>query len=208
MRLNTKAEQEGLRELKGYTATMKTDEIDEVLSRAKGLGYLGLSGDAWECLFAILWAYGNRISEVIELRTTSISVNRNEELVITFKIRKKRGGKVPVASKRLSLENPYAQIIQGYWEECKVRGGYLFARPQTKSGHIYPQYVFNYLNLLGFPQPIWPHLFRASLATELANDDVSAFELKKWFNWEKIDTADSYVSASGVSTKKITNRKW
>lgn len=195
----------------GYSDTMSPTEIDAIISRASTLEYMGLNGNAWACLFSIFWAYGKRISEVVELRVTDIAVRGvglTDYLTVTFSIRKKRGGARPRRTKRLILENKYAQIIKNYWESIKDRGGFMFPRELTKTGHIYPKYVWEVIKEMGFEQPIWTHLFRHSLATELAQNEVSAFEMKTWFDWERIDTADEYVSAAGVSTKKVSGRMW
>lgn len=205
---------------------MSSVEIDEVISRVNDIDYLGLKGDAWACLFAILWAFGKRISEVVELRLTDIAV-RGLELAITFTIRKKspkskwnyrenisipipedKRENPPRRTKRLTLDNKYAQIIKKYCESIKDRGGYLFPRPQTKMGHIYPKYVWDVIQKMKLEQPVTTHLYRHTLATELANDEVSAFEMKTWFDWENIATADKYVTAAGVTTKKVSGRKW
>jgi len=204
----------------GYGEIMSSVEIDTIIFKAQDLDYMDLGGNAWSCLFAVFWAFGKRISEIVELRTTDISI-RGNELVITFTIRKKvrkskkgipipedKQGTPPRRTKRLTLDNKYAQIIKDYWESIKERGGFLFPRRQTRMGHIYPRYVWDAIKEMGFEQPIWSHLFRHTLATELAQNDVGAFEMKTWFDWEKIDTADSYVSAAGVSTKKASSRKW
>lgn len=199
------------REALGYSETMSSIEIDEIIRRASGLDYMGLNGNAWACLFSIFWAYGKRISEVVELRVTDItvrSVGLTDYLTVTFSIRKKRGGARPRRTKRLTLDNKYAQIIKQYCESIKDRGGFMFPRKQTKMGHIYPKYVWDAIKLMGLEQPVWTHLFRHSLATELAENEVSAFEMKTWFDWERIDTADEYVSAAGVSTKKVSGRMW
>jgi len=204
----------------GYGEIMSSVEIDTIIFKAQDLDYMDLGGNAWSCLFAVFWAFGKRISEIVELRTTDISV-RGNELVITFTIRKKvrkskkgipipedKQGTPPRRTKRLTLDNKYAQIIKDYWESIKERGGFLFPRRQTRMGHIYPRYVWDAIKEMGFEQPIWSHLFRHTLATELAQNEVGAFEMKTWFDWEKIGTADSYVSAAGVSTKKASSRKW
>lgn len=204
----------------GYGETMSAVEIDTIISRANSLDYMGLGGASWSCLFTIFWAYGKRISEIIELRTTDIAI-RGNDLAITFTIRKKvrkskngipipkdKWGTPPRRTKRLTLDNKYAQIIKDYWESIKDQGGFLFPRSQTMMGHIYPRYVWDAIKEMGFEQPIWSHLFRHTLATELAQNEVGAFEMKSWFDWEKIDTADAYVSAAGVSTKKVSSRKW
>ncbi len=190
----------------GYSETMSTTEIDEILSRARSLSYLGLKGDAWECVFALFWAFGKRVSEIVGLRVSDIAV-RGINLAVTFTIRKKRGGARPRRTKILNLENKYAIIIQRYWNSIRGKQTFLFPR-STKMGHIYPKYVWDAIQLMEFEQPVWTHLFRHSLATELAANEISAWEMKEWFDWEKIDTADEYVSSSGVGTKKISARNW
>lgn len=204
----------------GYGDIMSPEEVDEIITRAGDLDYMGLSGEAWACLFAIFWAYGKRVSEIVELRTTDLAI-RDNDLTVTFTIRKKvrhskngipvpedKWGIPPRRTKRLTLDNTYAQIIESYWSAIRERGGFLFPRPTTKMGYIYPKYVWDAIRKMEFEQPIWTHLFRHTLATELAQEEVGAFEMKTWFDWEKIDTADSYVSAAGVSTKKASSRKW
>ena len=195
------------REALGYSETMSPVEIDAIISRASTLDYKGLNGDAWECLFAIFWAFGKRISEIVELLVTDINV-RGNFLTVSFNIRKKRGGERPRRTKRLTLENKYAQIIKQYWESIKDREKYMFPYEHSKDGYINPRYVWDFIKLMDFKQPIWTHLFRHTLATELAQNEVSAFEMKTWFDWENIATADNYVSAAGVSTKKVSGRMW
>lgn len=209
------------RRILGYGDVMSSTEIDIIISRANSIDYLGLKGEAWACLFAVFWAYGKRISEVVELRITDITV-RGNNLVITFTIRKKvrktkkgvdipesKRKKPPRRTKRLTLDNPYAKIIKIYWEGLKEKGQvFMFPRPQTKMGHIYPKYVWDVIQMMKLDQPIWTHLFRHTLATELAANEVSPFEMKSWFDWENINMADTYVLAAGVSTKKVSGRKW
>jgi len=204
----------------GYDDVMSPAEVAAIISKANNIDYLGLDGSAWSCLFAIFWAFGKRISEVVELRTSDIAV-RGNTLAITFtvrkKVRKSRKGKPipeskrktpPRRTKRLTLKNTYAQIIKDYWESVKDRQVYMFPREHTRTGHIYEKYVWDVVKMMDLPQPVWSHLFRHSLATELASNGISAWELKDWFDWESIATADEYVSAAGQTTPKITRRKW
>jgi phospholipid N-methyltransferase len=41
----------------------------------------------------------------------------------------------------------------------------------------------------------------------LASNEVSAFEMKTWFDWQSISTVYEYVSATGVSTKKVSSAR-
>lgn len=190
----------------GKGETMTLEEIHSIIVKARTTPYKGLSGEAWAVLFSIFAAFGKRLNEIVKLRTSDIAV-RGEDLAITFSILKKRGGNAPQRTKRLSLENPHAMRIVDYWETVKDPGGFMF--PGARSPHINERYVHDMLyRELGLKHPVWSHLFRHSLATELAANNVGPFELKSWFDWENIATADAYVQAAGVSTRNISNRTW
>ena len=200
----------------GYGETMSQGEIESILRSLSSMEYMGLRGKAWQCLVAILWLFGKRISEIVCLRTTDLSI-RNEYLAITFSILKKRKRRKdgtpnltppPRRTKRITLENPYTQYVVDYWESIKDREMFMFPRKETRTGHIYPKYVWDVIQKLDLPQPVWTHLFRHSLATAMAEDRATAYELKTWFDWEKITTADEYVSSVGLSTKRLSDRKW
>ena len=81
--------------------------------------------------------------------------------------------------------------------------------PGARSAHLNRRYVHDMLTKeMGFKQPLYSRLFRHSLATELAQNGIGAFELKTWFDWEDITMADEYVSAAGMSTRNVSNRTW
>jgi integrase len=191
---------------------MTKKEIDGVIKLALGIDYLEVSGEGWACLFSIFATFGKRISEIVELRTNSLetrSVRGKEMLFVSFRIRKKRGEEPTTRIKPASLRDPYVQrYILPYWREMEAKGEtYLFPRPQTKTGHIYEKYVWDVIQKMDLPQPVWSHLFRASLATELALEVGSAYELKSWFDWERISTADAYLSREGANLIPLAERR-
>ena len=55
---------------------------------------------------------------------------------------------------------------------------------------------------------IWPHLFRHSLATMIAEKGASAFELKAFFDWDDIRTATRYVRESDELSQKWATRNF
>lgn len=204
----------------GYGDTMETTEIDTILDQIVSINYLDISGRAWQCLIAILWLTGKRISEVVCLRISDVRI-RGNYLTITFSVLKKRGKRTkrdgtftidnrppPRRTKRITLDNPYSMYVTNWWDSIKDRETFMFPRPQTKMRYIYPKYVWDVIQMLGLEQPVSCHLFRHTLATQMAEDGATAWELKSWFDWENISTADEYVSSAGMSTKRLSDRKW
>jgi integrase len=55
---------------------------------------------------------------------------------------------------------------------------------------------------------IWPHLFRHSLATYMAEAGASEEELMHWFDWEEPRTAHHYVKMGTRLTEKWSNREF
>lgn len=203
------ADLEKIRETLDFDPTMDFAEIEKIILKAAGIVHLGLNGVAWSALFAILAVFGKRISEAVEIRTNSIQLSP-EYLRIPFKVRKKKGRK-PRRIKRITRKHPFVKnYIVPHILEAKARGDvYLFPRPQTKMGFIYPKYAWDVLEKLGLDQPVWLHLFRSSLATTMANHTGDPYALKNWFDWENINTADEYVKQSGSNLpKSLTDRTW
>jgi len=168
----------------------------------------GLPGMAWQCLIAIMWLYGKRISEIIPLKTRAVRIDLNY-LTILFLVLKKRAKKDPGIQypflKRVTLDNEYTKYVLAWWNQVKDKE-YLFSRSQTKMGYIYRQYAHNLLKEIS-PR-ISCHLFRHSLATQMAENGATAYELINWFDWDRTDTALEYIRRSGQMTQRLSNRKW
>ena len=183
-----------------YYHTLSTQELDAILSKANTIGNYGISGAGWQCYFTILRLFGKRVSEVIELRKNSVSVIDNY-LNITFRIRKTRRTRPLIRTKQVNIKNPYVHYIVDYSDS--MPDGYLFPSSGTKSGHIYREYAWKVCKLID--ENLFNHKFRHTLATDLANKKITAFEMQSFFDWASLNMAAEYVQASGVSTQRISD---
>lgn len=187
---------------------IRPEELDQILTKAGELQMFGLSGIVWQALVSIMWLYGKRVSEIVSLKTQAIRVN-GEYLTILFNVLKKEGRKDPGVlqpfTKRVTLENPYTNFVINWWKQIPDET-FLFPRPQTKMGHIYRQYA--HLVLKEMSPRISSHLFRHSLATQMAEQGATAYELVNWFDWDRTDTALEYIRRSGAMTQRLSNRRW
>jgi len=187
---------------------IRADELNQILTKSDGVEMYGLPGLAWQCLISIMWLYGKRISEIVSLKTTAIRIDLNY-LNILFLVLKKRAKKDPGIQypfmKRMTLDNEYTKYVTDWYSQVKD-GEYVFPRPQTRMGYIYRQYAHNVLKEIS-PR-ISCHLFRHSLATQMAENGATAYELVNWFDWDRTDTALEYVRRSGQMTQRLSNRTW
>jgi len=187
---------------------IRTEELNQILTKSDNIEMYGLPGLAWQCLISIMWLYGKRISEIVSLKTTAIRIDLNY-LNILFLVLKKRAKKDPGIQypfmKRMTLDNEYTKYVTDWYSQVKD-GEYVFPRPQTRMGYIYRQYAHNVLKEIS-PR-ISCHLFRHSLATQMAENGATAYELVNWFDWDRTDTALEYVRRSGQMTQRLSNRTW
>jgi len=207
------------RRLVGYGETIRRQEFDDILAKLGRINYVDLRGNSWQCLAVIAWLTGKRISEIVQLHTTDIWVD-DDYLNIQFRIMKKNRRPKntepltneekrlldrPRSTKKITLSNPYVEYVIGYVDSFS-KPSYFFPRENTATGFIYPKYFWDVIKKLELRQPIWAHLFRHSLATRLAEEGITAWELKQWFNWSTIALADKYVSSAGMDTPNISDR--
>jgi integrase len=200
---------------------IRQPELDEIIQKASETHAYGLPGSAWSCLIGILWLFGKRISEVVPLKVDAVNVyekhNPNpysretmEVLSIRFNVLKKRRQSEPSVirtfTKRVTLENPYTKLITYWVSIIGEKSIYLFPRPQTRTGHIYREYAYNVLKSIS--PNISSHLFRHSLASQMAEEGATAYELINWFDWDRTDTALEYIRRSGAMTERLSKRKW
>ena len=187
---------------------IRPNELDQILTKSREVNKYGLPGIAWQCFVSILWLYGKRVSEIVSLKTDAIRIDPNY-LNILFHVLKKARKKDPGIkrpfTKRVTLENPYTKYIIE-WKNQLGYSEYLFPRPQTKMGYIYRQYAHEVLKSISLR--ISSHLFRHSLATQMAESGATAYELVNWFDWDRTDTALEYIRRSGQMTQRLSNRKW
>lgn len=187
---------------------IRVEELDQILTKSGELDRYGLPGIAWQCLVSIMWLYGKRISEIVSLKTRAVRIDLNY-LTILFLVLKKRSRRDPGLqspfTKRVTLDNEYTKYVTDWWNQNREQE-FLFPRPQTKMRHIYREYAHHVLKEIS-PR-ISCHLFRHSLATQMAENGATAYELVNWFDWDRTDTALEYVRRSGQMTERLSNRKW
>lgn len=158
-------------------------------------------------LIAMLAAYGKRITEVLMVKVKDITIDDTEKFIVTrFYILKSRpkAGIMKVRHKRLAIDHWTARFIlpfiQGRDPEGHVLPSY------GPSGHVHRKTAWLWLKMLD--PDIWPHLFRHSLATMMAEQGATAFELKAFFDWDDIRTAMRYVRETEALSEKWAKRKF
>lgn len=149
-------------------------------------------------ILAMFIAYGKRVSEIIVLKRTDIHMTP-EYLITSFHILKSKpkSGILKIRHKRLGLDHWTVPYIVEYVET--IQSGFMLPS-YGKTGHITDRSIRYWLKELD--PDIWPHLFRHSLATMLAENGASAFELKAFFDWDDIRTAQKYVQDTDELSSK------
>ena len=206
------------RERHGYPRDRMTDAEFEDILLASSIDYMEVPARGWRCLLSIFWIFGKRVSEVVELRTADIRVHTYRKastgesityLRVPFYIRKKKGGERPMRTKPVTTESKIVKDhILPYVTECKENHQrFLFPRENTKHGHIYERYVWDYIQKLEPKAPIWTHLFRHTRATKMAQlPRVTAWEFQSWFDWSSLAQADAYLSKEGAPLLELGRR--
>lgn len=183
------------------------------------------------CLIAILFLFGKRISEVVTLKRKDIWEKRNH-IYVRFRVLKKKQPKEKLGEpiykvKRIHKEKSWtlSKFIVKHANSIPHPEAYLFpgnSRPHVqvvrnkKTGKVYKynhessghmSRITAYKILKALDPNYYPHYFRKSLATKLAEEHFDAIELKQWFDWTRYDTAMRYIQESGVITEGISNRQ-
>lgn len=191
------------------TDILRKKEILSTLEKSKEVG-------PWlQCLIALAWAFGKRINELLRLQAEDLRTD-DKFLFVRFFVSKKKlegseqyqdaDGKFhrrlklsPIPKpylKRITLTHPSVPYILAYVKEIKE--GPLF--------HVSRNLAWWYLKKVN-PQAWW-HLFRESLATEMAEHGASEEMLMHWFDWDRLDTAHAYVKRGTKLTEELSERTW
>jgi hypothetical protein len=87
-------------------------------------------------------------------------------------------------------------------ETVKDKNAYLFAKEDGKPMDRHkPKYFLKKV----YPF-VWWHLFRESLATQMAEKGATEEELMHWFDWDRVDIAHEYVKRGSKLTEKWSER--
>jgi integrase len=199
------------------TDILRNSEVDMILKNA----------EAWlQCVIALAWMFGKRINEILRLKREDV-YTEGDYLYVRFLVGKKKSRKdQPIPKpylKRITLKNEYCKYVLSYIKDIKE--GYIFpakSKPRVKrffdkrmnvwreypreGGHITPELAYYYLKRLA-PNTWW-HLFRESLATEMAERGATEEKLMHWFDWDRVDTAHQYVKRGTKLTEELSERTW
>lgn len=199
------------------TDILRSSEVNKILEVA----------DPWlQCAMALAWVFGKRINEVLRIKREEIYTDE-AYLYVRFFVGKKESRKdQPVPKpylKKITLKNPYIKFVLRYIES--IQQGYIFpasTKPRLKrffdkkmqvwreyqleGGHITPEAAYYHLKKIA-PKTWW-HLFRESLATEMAERGATEEKLMHWFDWDRVDTAHEYVKRGTKLTEEYSERTW
>jgi len=171
---------------------LRKPEIDAMLQQAESKIELALIG--------MLWIFGKRISEVLKVRKKDVWVE-GEYLMVYFTVLKKPGIKEqPIEKrylKRIKRIHPYAQFIIDCAKGLKP-DDLLFPITRTKAWRL----------LKRMNPDIYPHFFRHSLATSMAERGATEYELMHWFDWDRPSTAAKYIKRGTKLTEKWSDREF
>jgi len=162
-----------------------------------------------KCLIALLWIFGKRITENLKLKRKDIRIAHNYLYVhyIVLKKKSKKGEALPERRlKRITLDNPYVEHILQYIEGITDPEAYVFSSSRSAYGHLSRNHAYRILK--GLDRKVWLHLFRHSVATEMAERGATEEELMAWFDWDRYDTAHGYVKGGPKLTEKWAKRTW
>ena len=199
---------------------MRKPEIMRTLSDAKELPWL-------QCLIALAWIFGKRINEILRLRQDDIWTDEKFLYVRFFVSKKKSRRSTPIPEryvKRITLKHLGVPYILSYIDT--IQDGYLFPDPTQKEkiirtynkqyekwyeykiegGHV-SRHRAKYL-LKKINPKAWLHLFRESLATEMAEHGATEEKLMHWFDWDDPRTAHRYVKRGTKLTEELSERTW
>ena len=182
-----------------------------------------------ECLLALLWIFGRRISEILFLKRRNLRVE-DSFLVVQFRALKRHTEKNELFEKSIVSDNPYAHYITDYIKDVLDADRYLFEGwsrqrkivskavfPKTGEKRTYyyerkecwfmsPQKVWKIIKFLN--PKAYCHLFRHSLATKIARKGFTESQLMAWFDWSTSDVAQGYVEKGPKTIEGLSKRAW
>ena len=188
-----------------------------------------------KAMVCILYLFGKRVSEVLSLKRKDFWTKQGF-LYVSFSVLKKKSRTELLTPqrkvKRVSIKNseafvipivtyvgsladvdmplfpgrsyPHTQIVK---VKDKITGLVKkeYRYEVRREGGMSRQHAYKILKALN--HEAYPHWFRHSLATELAEQGFTPHELKDWFDWSKYETAVSYVEGMPSMTERISKRQ-
>jgi hypothetical protein len=160
------------------------------------------SSEPWlQCLIALSTIFGKRVTENLKLMKEDVWQD-DKYLYVRFFVGKKKTRKdAPVPKpylKRIQLHHPLVHYITDYIKTIPAQ--------QRVFGKMTRQLALYYLKKVNSQG--WWHLFRESLATEMAERGATEEQLMHWFDWDRVDTAHEYVKRGTKLTEQLSERIW
>lgn len=182
-----------------------------------------------QCMLALLWIFGRRITEILMLKRKNIKLE-GDTLVVQFRTLKRRKDKTELYEKAITLSHPYAHYIVEYIERIKDSERYVFPGkseprefaskatvPRTKElkTYHYERVEHGFMSAqkawmtVKFLNPFaFCHLFRHTLATYIARRGYNEDQLMAWFDWTTSRVAHGYVSRGKKMVEDLSTRTW
>lgn len=170
---------------------IRRPELDDMLKRARG--------KVTAALIAMLWLFGKRISEVIKLRKRDVWVEGGY-LYARFTVGKKPKDtplRDRIYVKRIKATHPYVKYIMPTLIDLGPDDR-IFPIGRTKAWRL----------LKNVNPNVYPHFFRHSLATSMAERGASVIELMSWFDWDRTESAMKYVKRGIKLIEKWADREF
>ena len=194
---------------------------------------LVLDYDMIKCMLCLLYIFGRRLSGILQLKQNDFWIKRGY-LYTRFKVLKKsnRQGKLKPKTrvKRINIKQQwkYVQFIIDYISKLppdkplfpgRCRPHTQIVKRKNKAGQLVKIYKYNvegagimsrqraYKIIKALNPDIYPHWFRHSLATQLAEEGIDAWQLMNWFDWDRFSTANRYISGTSAMTRDISDRE-
>lgn len=190
--------------------------------------------DMVKCLVCLLYVFGRRISGVLQLKREDFWTKKGYLYVrftVLKKARRKEQLKPRTRVKRINIkkQRKYTRHIVDYISTFKDPEANLFpgrsrshvlkVKRKSDKGEILKTYEYNmtakglmsrqraYKIIKALNPNVYPHWFRHSLATQLAEEGIDAWQLMNWFDWDRFGTAKRYVAGTAAMTRDISNRE-
>jgi len=182
-----------------------------VLLKMAGIQKGPTLGPYFQAVLGFCIGYGKRISEILALRRAEVRIEKDfiNTRFLILKV-KPKSGILPYSWKKLVRSHYTCEFIEPWINSRPSPGSYIFPSLRSRSmatpGHVSRQCIWNWMKDLD--PDIWPHLFRHSLATQMGEEGATAFELKSYFDWEDIRTAQRYVRETPIIRDKWTRREF
>lgn len=156
-------------------------------------------------LMAFMYLLGCRVSEALRLKKDKIWFD-NEAMyakVFVLKRNKTRADGTKKDSSfehtvKISLNAPFVDVIREYWDKVLPEQKIWIYSANPNSNR-----VIAWCEMKKVSPKIWPHLFRHTRMTRLAEQGATEMQLMTWAGWSDARPAKDYVSRSSTLIEEL-----